>query len=153
MEEERRPGGAAAPDVGAHRVGHARLLPKRLLRALELIDLRRAGVADRVEADALRLRDRVDLRRIEDVGEIHPRLPARRLRNRLQILAVPLVVRRVEVTLARVVDLERRLVRGRLRIRKETAALACDPRRVRPVHSRPAFRRYGRQPLAASVDP
>jgi hypothetical protein len=48
VEEERGRAWPGLLDVGGHRIGDARLVLDRL-RALEVVDLRRAGVIDGVE--------------------------------------------------------------------------------------------------------
>jgi len=73
MKEKRRGVGSANMHVGCHRIGHSRLLRNRLRSGLVKVDLRRAGVANRMEGDLLGCRDRCNRVRTQHVCQIHVR--------------------------------------------------------------------------------
>ena len=93
VEEEGGGVGSALVDVARHRVGHAGLVRDRLLRRLEVVDLRGPRVADAVERDLLRRGDGGGRVAPEHLREIHPRRTRPRRRHRLQLVLVEQVVR------------------------------------------------------------
>jgi hypothetical protein len=113
--------------VGRHHVRHPGLVGQREARGRGVLG--RTGVADGVEGDPRAAGDRIEHRGRQHAGQLDVRRRAARRRERLQVVLVLLVVGRVVVLLAGVVDLERRLVGRRGRVGEQPASGVVGERR------------------------